>query len=211
MRQSSLTGVFLGAVVAVAAVLYASSTTPGVAASVLPKATFAHTGGATSVPYGWVDFCRRYSGECDGAEEARSIVLSQKSLKTIVSINKWVNANIEPVSDMSHWGVADHWDYPNDGKGDCEDYLLLKRKMLMEEGFPRAALLVTVVKDKKGEGHAVLTVKTDRGEFILDNMTDKIVSWDKTGYRFVKRQSQEDQNVWVSIGEPTEAPATVSR
>ena len=211
MRQSSLTGVFLGAVVAVAAVLYASSTTPGVAASVLPKATFAHTGAATSVPYGWVDFCRRYSGECDGAEEARSIVLSQKSLKTIVSINKWVNSNIEPMSDMLHWGVVDRWDYPNDGKGDCEDYLLLKRKMLMEEGFPRSALLVTVVKDKKGEGHAVLTVKTDRGEFILDNMTDKIVSWDKTGYRFVKRQSQDNPNVWVSIGEPTEAPAYVSR
>ena len=75
----------------------------------------------------------------------------------------------------------------------------------------KPALLVTVVKDKKGEGHAVLTVKTDRGEFILDNMTDKILSWDKTGYRFVKRQSQEDQNVWVSIGEPTEAPAYVSR
>lgn len=211
MRQSSLTGLFLGAVVAVSTALYASSTTPGVAASVLPRATFAHTGGSTSVPYGWVDFCRRYSGECDGLESARSISLTQKSLKTIVSINKWVNANIEPLSDMTHWGAADRWDYPNDGKGDCEDYLLLKRRMLLEEGFPRAALLVTVVKDKKGEGHAVLTVKTDRGEFILDNMTDKIVSWDKTGYRFVKRQSQEDQNTWVSIGEPTEAPATVSR
>ncbi len=48
-----------------------------------------------------------------------------------------------------------------DGYGDCEDYALLKRKMLMQAGWPREALLMTVVRDKKGEGHAVLTVKTD--------------------------------------------------
>lgn len=209
MRQS-LTGVFFGALVSVAAVVYAAGTTPGAAGN-LPSASFAPTGNATSVPYGWVDFCRRYHGECDGLSAARDIRLTAKALKAITNVNKWVNSNIEPVSDMAHWGVADHWDYPDDGKGDCEDYLLLKRKHLIEAGFPRSALLVTVVKDKKGEGHAVLTVKTDRGEFILDNMTDKILSWDKTGYRFVKRQSQEDQNVWVSIGEPTEAPAYVSR
>ena len=208
--RKSWTGAFLGAVVATTAVMYASSTTPG-AAGPLPSAGFAQTGASTSVPYGWVDFCRRYSGECDASEAMQPLRLTARSLKTVTTINKWVNANIEPLSDMQHWGVVDRWDYPNDGKGDCEDYLLLKRKMLMEEGFPRSALLVTVVKDKKGEGHAVLTIKTDRGEFILDNMTDRIVSADKTGYRFVKRQSQQDPNVWVSIGEPTEAPAYVSR
>lgn len=206
MRKAGWTGAFLGA----AALIAFAAATPGAAGS-LPSASFAPTGDTTSVPYGWVDFCRRYAGECETGGAARDIRLSAKTYKTIVSINKWVNSNIEPMSDMLHWGVVDRWDYPNDGKGDCEDYLLLKRKMLMEEGFPRSALLVTVVKDKKGEGHAVLTVKTDRGEFILDNMTDKIVSWDKTGYRFVKRQSQDNPNVWVSIGEPTEAPAYVSR
>lgn len=199
---------FLGAAVSVAAVAYAA--TPGAAGS-LPSATFAPTGGATSIPYGWVDFCRRNAGECEAHDTVRDIRLTAKTLKTIAAVNKWVNGNIEPLSDMAHWGVADHWDYPDDGRGDCEDYLLLKRKHLVEAGFPASALLVTVVKDKKGEGHAVLTVKTDRGEFILDNMTDKIVSWDKTGYRFVKRQSQEAPNVWVTIGEPTEAPAYVSR
>jgi predicted transglutaminase-like cysteine proteinase len=39
---------------------------------------------------------------------------------------------------------------------DCEDYVLLKRRMLMQAGWPREALLVTVVRDKKGDGHAVL-------------------------------------------------------
>ena len=105
----------------------------------------------------------------------------------------------------------DRWDYPSDGYGDCEDYVLLKRKMLMEEGFPRQALLVTVVKDEQGDGHAVLTVKTSKGEFILDNMQDEVKSWERTPYRFVKRQSQHDQNVWVGIGTPVSSPLMVSR
>ena len=62
--------------------------------------------------------------------------------------------------------------------------------MLMQAGWPREALLITVVRDKKGDGHAVLTVKTDRGEFVLDNQEPQVLPWNKTGYRFVKRQSQ---------------------
>jgi predicted transglutaminase-like cysteine proteinase len=87
---------------------------------------------------------------------------------------------------------------------------LLKRRMLMQAGWPREALLITVVRDKKGDGHAVLTVKTNRGEFILDNQEAEILSWNKTGYKFVKRQSQSDPNAWVALGEPQRAPATVS-
>ncbi len=78
------------------------------------------------------------------------------------------------------------------GKGDCEDYVLLKRRMLMQAGWPREALLITVVRDKKGDGHAVLTVKTDKGDFILDNQAENVLLWSETGYRFVKRQSQSD-------------------
>ena len=73
------------------------------------------------------------------------------------------------------------------------------------------ALLMTVVKDKNDEGHAVLTVKTDHGDYVLDNLTDDVKGWKQTGYRFVKRQSQTDMNTWVSIGPPTSAPAYVSR
>jgi predicted transglutaminase-like cysteine proteinase len=67
-----------------------------------------------------------------------------------------------------------------------------------------------VVRDKKGDGHAVLTVKTNRGEFVLDNQEPAILPWNKTGYRFVKRQSQSDPNDWVALGAPQLAPATVS-
>lgn len=183
---------------------------PSAAGAMQP--TFAPVGGPTSVPYGWVDFCQRYRGECEAPElTATDVTLTPKTMKEIERVNQWVNSNITPMSDMDHWGVVDQWDYPSDGKGDCEDYALLKRKLLIEEGLPRQALLMTVVKDLNNDGHAVLTVKTNKGDFILDNMRDDVRAWTQTGYRFVKRQSQADQNVWVSIGPPTEAPAYVSR
>ena len=114
------------------------------------------------------------------------------------------------MTDMEHWGVVERWNYPDDGYGDCEDYVLLKRRMLVQAGWPREALLITVVRDRHGDGHAVLTVKTDKGEFILDNQNDQILLWADTGYRFVKRQSQSDPNVWVALGEPRGAPATAT-
>ena len=176
------------------------------------KASYAAVGNATSVPFGWVDFCARYSGECPNNDlPPIDIDLTAQSLRLIGRINHFVNTSIEPVSDMDHWGVIDQWDIPADGKGDCEDYVLLKRKMLIEEGFPRQALLVTVVKDARNDGHAILTVKTNRGEFVLDNLSSEIKPWTASGYRFVKRQSQGNPNVWVSVGEPTAAPLTVSK
>ncbi|MBI4275261.1 MAG: transglutaminase-like cysteine peptidase [Rhizobiales bacterium] len=172
---------------------------------------FVSTGPAARAPIGWIDFCERYRSECDTRPSAaRDVVLTSKVWKDLVSINRWVNDTIKPVTDMEHWGVVEKWDYPDDGKGDCEEYVLLKRKMLIKAGWPREALLVTVVRDKKGDGHAVLTVKTDKGEFVLDNQNEDILPWAQTGYRFVKRQSQTDPNVWVALGDPRPATMTAT-
>ncbi|WP_163579344.1 transglutaminase-like cysteine peptidase, partial [Klebsiella pneumoniae] len=86
-----------------------------------------------------------------------------------------------------------------DGKGDCKIYALYKRKLLLDAGFPRQALLMTIVRDLNDEGHTILTVKTDRGDFVLDNLADQVRPWDVTGYNFLKRQSQQNPNIWVSI------------
>jgi predicted transglutaminase-like cysteine proteinase len=168
-------------------------------------------GEATRPPIGWVEFCIRYKPECETRPSAaRDVVLTSQAWSDMVKVNNWANDNITPITDLEHWGVVEQWDYPDDGKGDCEDYVLLKRRMLMQAGWPREALLITVVRDKKGDGHAVLTVKTNRGELILDNQSTEIVPWNKTGYRFVKRQSQSDPNVWVALSEPRAAPAATS-
>jgi predicted transglutaminase-like cysteine proteinase len=171
---------------------------------------FVAIGEPTRAPIGWVEFCIEYKPECATRPSTpRDVVLTPKAWADMVKVNAWVNDSIHPVTDLEHWGVVERWNYPDDGKGDCEDYVLLKRRMLIQAGWPREALLITVVRDKKGDGHAVLTVKTNRGEFVLDNQETQVLPWNKTGYRFVKRQSQSDPNTWVALGEPR-APATVS-
>ncbi len=172
---------------------------------------FISVGEATRAPIGWVEFCVEYDPECKTRPStARDVVLSGQAWKDLVHVNQWVNTNVKPMTDMEHWGVVERWNYPDDGYGDCEDYVLQKRKMLIQAGWPREALLITVVRDKNGDGHAILTVKTDKGEYILDNQTNDVLLWSDTGYRFVKRQSQSDPNVWVSLGEPRVTPATAS-
>ena len=168
----------------------------------LPNASFIQVGGETSMPYGWMDFCNRRPEECNlGKLPPRDVQLTAESWDLLNQINNSANKAIEPVSNLDHWGtLLDHWDYPVDGMGDCKVYALYKRKLLMEQGFPRQALLITIVRDLNDEGHAILTVKTDHGEFVLDNHTDQIRPWDATGYRYIERQAQDDPNVWLDLG-----------
>jgi predicted transglutaminase-like cysteine proteinase len=175
------------------------------------RAAFIAVGAVTTPPVGWAEFCIEYAPECDTRSSLpRDVALSTRAWVELKRINVAVNTSVKPMTDMDHWGVVERWNYPDDGYGDCEDYALQKRKLLMAAGWPREALLMTVVRDQNGNGHAILTVKTDRGEYVLDNQTNDVLLWADTGYRFVKRQSQSDPNVWVSLGEPRAAPATAS-
>src|SRR5262249_41698579 len=165
----------------------------------------------TQPPVGWIDFCERQPNECAGATmKVREFVITPKRWNDLVHVNKLVNAMIKPLTDLEHWGVVERWSYPDDGYGDCEDYVLLKRRMLIQSGWPREALLVTVVREKEDKTHAVLTVATDKGDYILDNQNADILLWSETGYRFLKRQSQSNPNVWVSLGDPQPVIATAT-
>ena len=172
---------------------------------------FVSLGVVSRPPIGWVEFCAVHKKECDTQPmQARDVVLTTNAWRDLERVNSWVNTKVRPLTDQEHWGVIERWSYPDDGYGDCEDYVLLKRKMLIQAGWPRQALLITVVRDVRGDGHAVLTVKTDKGEFILDNQNEEIQLWSETSYRFVKRQSQTDPNVWVSLGDPRPAVSTAT-
>jgi predicted transglutaminase-like cysteine proteinase len=175
------------------------------------RPVFISVGPEARPPIGWTQFCNDNPRDCDVQGGARDVVLNAKAWSDLVRINRWVNDNITPVTDMEHWGVVERWDLADDGYGDCEDYVLLKQKMLIKAGWPRSALLVTVVREKKGDGHAVLTVKTDKGEFILDNQNESIVLWTESGYRFVKRQSQVNPNAWVALGDPPASTTASAR
>ena len=182
---------------------------PAVATSSYP----AHTpvSEVTRPPIGWVEFCVEYYPECKTKPSVpRDILLTTQAWKNLERINLWVNTHVKPMTDMDHWGVVERWNYPDDGYGDCEDYVLLKRRLLIQLGWPREALLVTVVLDNGDEGHAVLTVTTDKGDIVLDNKKEDILLWSMTGYRFVKRQSRSDPNVWVSLIDPQPVIATAT-
>ena len=116
------------------------------------KPLFVSVGDVARAPIGWVEFCVEYKGECATKPTTpRDVVLSPKAWTDLVRVNAWVNDNIKPMTDLEHWGVVERWNYPDDGYGDCEDYVLLKRRMLMQAGWPREALLITVVRDKKAK------------------------------------------------------------
>ncbi|MBV9079234.1 MAG: transglutaminase-like cysteine peptidase [Methylobacteriaceae bacterium] len=170
------------------------------------------TSGAARPVAAWLSFCDRYAGECDvSPSEPTSISLTPKTWRTLNAVNRQVNGSIKAKTDMDHWGVVDRWDLPDDGYGDCEDYQLLKRKILAEKhGIPRRAMRMTVVIDEQGEGHAVLMVRTDEGDLILDNKRNGILGWRQTGYVFVKREGQ-DSREWVSLGDRSGPVATANR
>jgi predicted transglutaminase-like cysteine proteinase len=161
-------------------------------------------------PVGWTQFCETYSRACNTKPLAPvDVVLDLKAWNNLNGVNDWVNHAIRPETDMDHYGMIQWWRYPDDGAGACHSYALLKRRLLMKAGWPRQALLMTIVHELDGEGHAVLTVKTDRGEFILDNLADDILLWSKTPYRYYKRQSQDDPNVWVWLDDTRADLATL--
>lgn len=169
-------------------------------------------GGRAKAPMGWGGFCERYSQECVGEDYgAEKIVFDGATRDLILHVNSAVNAAITPATDILQWGVAERWDLAETGVGDCEDYVLLKQRWLVSAGLPRQSLLVTVVTDLAGEGHAVLTVHTDRGDFILDNMHDDVKLWRETPYGYVKRQSRFVSNQWVSLNGGGAAPVVVSK
>jgi len=163
---------------------------------------YMQTGGRTTQPVGHYEFCQRLPEECRQMTPARAPVkLTRKLWATIVAINNAVNTSIEPRTDMEIWGREEVGSYPENGVGDCEDYVLEKRRQLMRAGVPAGDLLVTVVRQPNGDGHAVLTVRTSLGEFILDNLEPRVLAWTDTEYTYLKRQSTRNSGVWVTIND----------
>ncbi len=158
------------------------------------------TGGLTSQPIGHYDFCKANPDECNiHPRDLRPAKLTRAAWSAMVGVNDHVNTTVKPMSDYEIYGKDEVWAYPDKGVGDCEDYVLEKRRELAHAGFSLADLLITVVRKPDGEGHAVLTVRTDKGDYILDNLSDKVKLWTHTPYRYLKRQAEDDTGRWVSI------------
>ncbi|OLP59080.1 transglutaminase [Xaviernesmea oryzae] len=157
------------------------------------------TGSVTSQPIGHYEFCQTHQSECSiTSPSSPPPRVTEYGWKVIRDINTTVNHAITPMTDMELYGREEFWTYPETA-GDCEDYALLKRRDLLEKGFSPADVLMTVVRKPDGEGHAVLTVRTAQGDFILDNLEDEVKLWTKTPYRYLKRQASFNTGRWVTI------------
>lgn len=166
-----------------------------------PKNAFETEFGKALPPIGFVQFCARLPKDDDCRPDngkANALAMTPERWNLLYQVNSYVNGKIAPVSDQDLYGQPEYWAYPTDA-GDCEDYVLLKRRYLEGLGFPIGSLLITVVLDEKHEGHAVLTVTTAQGDYVLDNRRDDVLRWSDTSYTFLKRQSPRDPRQWVSL------------
>jgi len=188
---------FIGGFIALSAIEAAVAGTAQDPASAKDRA-YAPVYGRTLPPIGFVDFCARNRKDCEPTGSSRRASLTQARWRMLRQVNTHVNSSIEPVSDQDLYAVPERWDYPVDA-GDCEDYVLLKKRYLQELALPAESLVIAVVLDEVGEGHAVLMVMTDEGDFVLDNRRNEVLRWAETRYRFLKRQSQEDPRIWMAF------------
>src|SRR3954447_5026169 len=159
------------------------------------------TSGRTIQPIGHYEFCQRLPDECkQRTASRRPVELSGTVWAEMVAVNNGVNTKVTPRTDMEIWGKPEVWSFP-DKFGDCEDFALEKRRELIADGIPAGSLLITVVRQANGNGHAVLTVRTSDGDYILDNLQPRILAWQDTDYTFLKRQSVTNSGDWVSIND----------
>lgn len=159
------------------------------------------TTGKTTQPIGHYEFCKSHLAECHQTSRVRHRVrLTPQRWNELITINTTINRTLRPATDRAMFGRDEVWSYP-ERRGDCEDYALLKRRELMRAGWPAGALLMTVVRRSNHEGHAVLTVLTDRGDMVLDNLQQRVLLWSDTRYQYVKRQSEFDSGQWMAIND----------
>lgn len=150
-----------------------------------------------AAPEGFSSACQRYSWLC--ANKAGVKMSDDDALELLTKVNRQVNAAIRPAEDIVVYGRANYWSLPKDGRGDCEDYAMAKTKALLDAGFPASRMSVSVVLDRGGNNHAVLLVRIADSDYVLDNMTSSIKSWDRTGYTFLARQKYENKAAWEVI------------
>ena len=157
------------------------------------------TAGYAFAPPAFHSFCAREPRLCSTNGQAKAVTLTPQLRRELESVNIAVNRRVKERSDISSSGKADDWRLPM-AQGDCEDFAILKKSELLKRGWPASTLLLTVA-TLNGQGHTVLTVRTDAGDLVLDNRTNAVKDWSRTSYRYFARQSRNGK--WTRIGGPS--------
>ncbi|MDG4649889.1 transglutaminase-like cysteine peptidase [Roseibacterium sp. SDUM158017] len=142
-------------------------------------------------PTQYADFCTRHPAACELTGAPR-LEWTDALHGQLEAVNRTVNAEVEFVSDMDSLGLEEHWDFPVECRGDCEDLVLEKRERLVGLGLPRAALTIAFAfHEVDFFPHAVLLAETSAGTLVLDNLYDEVVCWDALPYRFTRREAPD--------------------
>lgn len=151
----------------------------------------------TLAPFAHVRFCARNPEDCAMATHvAASGGNVEHNIASLSRINMRVNNQMIARNDDAASG--DVWDV-DVASGDCEDFALTKRRALIKAGWPPASLRIAIALTSAGEGHAVLVATTTTGDVVLDNRTNQIKPWKKSGLRFTKIQSTVNPKAWLSL------------
>lgn len=153
---------------------------------------------AVSPPFAHILFCARNPAECRDNNGASMVTLTPERLKELAALNRKINRSIRGRNDDGGKMNGDLWQV-NVKSGDCEDFALTKRSRLIAMGWSSRALRIATAQTRSGEGHAVLVVRTDRGDLVLDNRFNTIKSFDKTDLRMKMIQSEADPLVWYNL------------
>lgn len=164
----------------------------------IPTSTAMSTGPKTLAPFAHVRFCKSNPAQCSVSGGRRSVAMTDEKWRQLSRVNSIVNRAIRPVHDRKIGALADHWTL-NPRAGDCEDYALTKRAKLLRMGWPSSSLLIATAYAPRVGHHAVLVVRTNKGDYVLDNLRRQIKPWRKTGYRWHKMQSPKNPRYWVKV------------
>lgn len=172
--------------------------------SIVPTLASASSSGAFLVPQkaihapaGFNGLCKKYAWVCQTSGQVN--LTPSAKLKLANDVNRVVNRQVRQIEDLQQYGKEEHWALPTQRGGDCEDLVLLKKKMLIERGIPSQMLLISTVLDKKMNSHAVLVLRTQSGDMVLDNLTNRILPWNQTGYTFLKLQNPKSLSRWDAV------------
>jgi predicted transglutaminase-like cysteine proteinase len=152
---------------------------------------------AISAPTAAQEICNIYQWACSVSGSRKK--LTQDDIDLIRTVNRQVNRQIRQVSDKSQYRKVDYWTLPLSYRGDCEDIALMKKQQLVKAGIAPERLLLATVLDRKRNGHAVLVLRTDSGDYVLDNLTNNIMSWQSTRYTFLRMQNPDAPRNWIGL------------
>ena len=151
-------------------------------------------GGYVLPPIAFTKFCLDYPSECAGG--AARVHMDAERMQALEDVNRQVNSSITPTRNASRF----HFWALNVAQGDCNNYAIQKRHELIQRGWPAGALALSVVRTSWGEGHLVVAVRSDAGDYVLDNLRGDVVDWRRAGYQWVMRQSARNPQYWVALG-----------